>query len=102
MIESIFLKTHRRYTALPLLGSRVDDFAVWLSQRGYPRETLRVMLGPIGQVDQWLRSQGIHDITDLDAPILEACWRQFYRRDEQSLPEWRRSRRALCRRTDHS
>lgn len=80
MIESIFLKTHRRYAALPLLGSLVDDFAVWLSQCNYPCETLRVMLGPISQVDQWLRSQGIHDITELDAPILEACWRQFYRR----------------------
>ena len=39
------------------------------------------MLGPIGQVDQWLRSYGFHEITSLDAPILEACWRHFYRRN---------------------
>ena len=81
MLETMFPKTHHRYAALPLLGSLVDDFAVWLSQCDYRPETIRVMLGPIGQVDQWLQSSGLHDITGLDAPVLEACWRHFYRRN---------------------
>jgi integrase/recombinase XerD len=81
MLEMICPKTHHRYAALPLLGSLVDDFAVWLSQCDYRPDTIRVMLGPIGQVDQWLRRSGLHEITGLDAPILEACWRQFYRRN---------------------
>lgn len=80
MIESICPKTHHRHTALPVLGSIVDDFAGWLSQCDYPVATIRVMLGPIDRVDQWLTRQGIRDITELDALVLEACWRQFYRR----------------------
>jgi integrase/recombinase XerD len=80
MIESICPKTYRRHTALPVLGSIVDDFAAWLSQCDYPLETIRVMLGPIDQVDQWLTHQGIRNITELDTLILEACWRRFYRR----------------------
>jgi hypothetical protein len=78
MIDSICPKTHHQYTALPVLGSIVDDFAAGLSQCDYPLATMRVMLGPINQVDQWLTRQRIHDITELDAPVLEACRRQFY------------------------
>jgi hypothetical protein len=44
MLETMFPKTHRRYAALPLLGSRVDDFARWLSQHDYRPQTIRVML----------------------------------------------------------
>jgi site-specific recombinase XerD len=80
MIESIFLNTHHRYVALPLLGPLADDFVQWLSQCDYPRQTIRVMLGPIGQVDQWLRSRGVDEITELDIPVMEACWTHFYRR----------------------
>lgn len=81
MLETMFPKTHHRYAALPLLGSLVDDFAVWLAQCHYRRDTIRVMLGTIGQVDQWLHSSGLHEITGLDARVLETCWRHFYRRN---------------------
>lgn len=81
MLETIFPKTHHRYAALPLLGSLVDDFAVWLSQCDYRPATIRVMLGPIDQVDQWLRRSGFHAIPDLDTTSLEACWKHFYRRN---------------------
>jgi hypothetical protein len=81
MLDMIFPKTQHRYAALPLLGSLVDAFAVWLSQCDYRPETIRVMLGPIDQVDHWLRRSGLHELTGLDAPALEACWRHFYRRN---------------------
>lgn len=80
MLATMFPTTHHRYTALPILGSRVDDFARWLSQCDYRPTSIRVMLGPIGQVDQWLHRHGIHDLTELDAPVLEACWTHWYRR----------------------
>ena len=80
MLETLFPKSHHRYAALPLLGSLVDDFAVWLLQCDYRSDTIRVMLRPIDQVDRWLRHSGLHDLTELDAPSLEACWRHFYRR----------------------
>ena len=81
MLDMIFPKTHHRYAALPLLGSLVDALRGRLSQCDYRPETIRVMLGPIGQVDQWLRRYSLHDMTGLDAPALEACWRHFYRRN---------------------
>ncbi len=81
MIASIFLKTHRRYTELPLLGEFIDDFAIWLSEQDYGRETIRVMLGPIDQLDPWLRQRGVHNIADLDNNTLEAGWTHFYRRN---------------------
>jgi integrase/recombinase XerD len=81
MLEAIFPKTHHRYAALPLFGSCVDDFARWLSQCDYRPESIRVMLGPIGQVDQWLRSHGTHQLSELNAPVLEACWTHLYRRN---------------------
>lgn len=80
MIELIFLKTHNRYTSLPLLGTLVDDFAVWLIQHGYRRETIRVMLLRINQLDPWLRRRDIENVTKLDSEILEAAWKHFYRR----------------------
>ena len=80
MLTVMCPRTHHRYAALPLLGSLVDAFAVWLSQCDYRPETIRVMLGPLDQVDQWLQRHDIQDITDLDAPMLEACWRHLSRR----------------------
>jgi site-specific recombinase XerD len=80
MIESICPQTYHRYTALPVLGPILDDFTVWLSQNDYPAPTIRTMLGPIGRVDEWLIHQGICDLTELDALILEACRTHFYRR----------------------
>ena len=80
MIKLVFLKTHSRYTSLPLLGTLIDDFAVWLSQHGYGRATIRVMLLRIDQLDQWLRKRDIQDVAELDSNILEASWKHFYRR----------------------
>jgi integrase/recombinase XerD len=102
MIEALFPKTHYRYTALPLLGSLVDDFARWLSQNDYRLEAIRVMLRPLGQADQWLQSQGIHALTELDAPLLEVCWRQFHRRNShlsgviRALARYLASEGRLC------
>jgi len=79
MLETMFPKTHRRYAALPLLGSRVDDFARWLSRHDYRPQTIRVMLVPIGRIDRWLRRRGVQDVAELPASVLEACWRRFYR-----------------------
>ena len=60
MLEALFPKSHRRYAALPLLGSRVEDFTRWLSRHGYRPLTVRRMLFPMGRLDQWLRTCGLH------------------------------------------
>jgi site-specific recombinase XerD len=80
MIASIFPRTHRRYTELPLLGTLVDDFVIWLSEQEYGLGTIRVMFGRLDQLDLWLRKRGVHHIAELDNRILEAGWTHFYRR----------------------
>jgi site-specific recombinase XerD len=102
MIEALFPKTHDRYTSLPLLGSLVDDFALWLSKNDYRLEAIRVMLRPLGQADQWLQSHGIHALPELDALLLEACWSQFHRRNShlsgviRALARYLASEGRLC------
>jgi integrase/recombinase XerD len=81
MLKTLLPNTHRRYTSLPLLGPHVDGFVRWLVQHDYRPQSIRVMLGPIGQIDSWLRRRGIHAITALHASLFEACWTHFYRRN---------------------
>jgi site-specific recombinase XerD len=38
------------------------------------------MVCPLIQVEQWLQSHGIQDITELNTAVLEACWRHGSRR----------------------
>jgi site-specific recombinase XerD len=80
MLAAMCPRTHHRYTALPILGSRVDDFVQWLAQCDYRLASIRVMLCPLVQVEQWLQSHGIQDLTELDTAVLEACWRHGSRR----------------------
>ncbi len=80
MLAAMCPRTHHRYTALPILGSRVDDFVQWLAQCDYRPASIRVMLCPLVQVEQWLQSHGIQDMTELDTAVLEACWRHGSRR----------------------
>lgn len=80
MIELVFPKTHNRYASLPLLGTLIDGFVEWLSQTAYPRDTIRTMLLRIDRLDRWLRQRDVKNVAELDADILEAAWKHFYRR----------------------
>ena len=79
MLERVLPKTHSRYTSLPLLGTLAAGFVGWLSQNGYSKDTIRTMLPRIDRLDRWLRQRDIQDVADLDANILEAAWKHFYR-----------------------
>jgi integrase/recombinase XerD len=83
MLDTLSPNIHRRLTSLPLLGSHVDGFVQWLVQHDYRPQSIRVMLGPLGQIDQWLRQRGIHDLTMLHASLLETCWTHFCRRPQR-------------------
>jgi integrase/recombinase XerD len=80
MLAAMCPRTHHRYTALPILGARVDDFVQWLARCDYRPASIRVMVCPLVQVEQWLQRHGIQDITELDTAVLEACWRHGSRR----------------------
>ena len=80
MLTAMCPRTHHRYTAMPVLGARVDAFVQWLAQCDYRPMSIRVMLCQLGHVEHWLQRHGIQDVTDLDATMLEACWTHLSRR----------------------
>ncbi len=68
-LEQIRPRAHARYQALPLFGSVVADFSVWLSARGYKTKTIKSQLKGVRYVDRWLRRKGrrrLYEVTDMD------------------------------------
>ena len=53
-----------------VLTAQVEDYRVWLAERGYTTLTARNMLKDLGQVGQWLSRQGL-DAGDLDEGLLQ-------------------------------
>jgi integrase/recombinase XerD len=80
MLTAMCPRTHHRYTAMPVLGARVDAFVQWLAQCDYRPMSIRVMLCQLDHVEHWLQRHGIQDVTDLEATMLEACWTHLSRR----------------------
>jgi integrase/recombinase XerD len=77
MLDTLFPNTHQRFTSLPLLGAHVDGFVQWLAQHDYRPQSIRVMLGYLGPIEQWLLQHGLQDLTRLDPRLVEACWAQL-------------------------
>lgn len=48
-----------------VLTAQVEDYRVWLAERGYTAQTTRNILKDLGQVGLWLSEQGLHS-ADLD------------------------------------
>jgi integrase/recombinase XerD len=80
MLDTLFPNTHHRFTSLPLLGAHVDGFVQWLAQHDYRPPSIRVMLGYLGPIEQWLHQHGLQDLTRLDPQLVEACWTQLTHR----------------------
>ncbi len=81
MLKDLFPQSHGRYTALPLLGPVLDDFATWLLEHGYRRGTVWVMLRPVGCVDRWLRRLGVRRLSEISAERVQACWAALHQRE---------------------
>ena len=64
-LERIRPRAHVRYRALPLFGSIIADYCVWLRQRSYTTKTILVCLKGIRQVEGWLRCEGRRKLADI-------------------------------------
>ncbi len=80
MLATLFPKTHRRFSSLPLLGPIADDFATWLREKGYKRSSRRQHLRALVRIDRYLRRQGCRRVDDLTRIELHACWNAHHRR----------------------
>lgn len=79
MLKTLFPQRHVHYRSLPLLGPIVDRFVGWLADRGYRERTLRAMVRALSVIDRWLGRDGVAQLADMDAEILERCWRSVRR-----------------------
>lgn len=77
LLEQIRPRAHGRYEALPLFGSVIADYSVWLRQRGYTRKTNQHCLKAIRVVDDWLRMRGRRRLSDITAADLRAAHDRF-------------------------
>ncbi|MEW5884848.1 MAG: site-specific integrase [Armatimonadota bacterium] len=72
MLSAIFPNSWARFAALPLLGNVWEGFCQWLSQLGYPADAIkrRVQAGP--WLEDALRAERVHSLSQLTAPVLRA------------------------------
>ena|SRR6185436_17289279 len=72
MLAELYPRHHARYKSLPLLGSHLDGFVVWLRSQGYTRLPIRLRVRAARQLDALLRRDGIRRLEDLSAGELLA------------------------------
>lgn len=70
MLSEIYPRVHARYSSLPVLGSHLDGFVVWLHAQGYPRHPICMRLRAARRLDARLRRHGIRRPADLTAAKL--------------------------------
>ncbi len=73
MLEDLFPRAHQRYRSLPILGPTLEAFAEFLVARGYPRLPICRHIRTAVLVDEELRRQGCHGITQVTRAALCAC-----------------------------
>ena len=74
MLEELFPKLHQHYLSSPLLGPILDEYDDWLSDRKYTLLTRRFYMRMALLVDQYLREQGLENLSDISADMLQALW----------------------------
>jgi integrase/recombinase XerD len=75
MIEDLFPRAHRRYSALPLFGAIAADFTRWLYEQGLRRQTRRQHLRAMVRIDRALRRRGVKQLQQIALDDLRTCWR---------------------------
>jgi len=72
MLVELFPRVHARYESLPVLGSYLDDFLVWLRSQGYPRLPMCRRIRAAQRLDAMLQRRGVRDPRSLTAKELLA------------------------------
>lgn len=73
MLDQLFPRVHCRYTALPVLGPRLGDFARWLFQEGYSRPYVLTQIRVAKRIEDVLRNQGVNSFGEITREHMHAC-----------------------------
>ena len=77
MISRIYPRAHPKYISLPLFGPIIEEFAVWLRQKGYKDSTIKYHLGFAPHVESFLQERGAQKLEDLTCDDFEEAWTGF-------------------------
>ena len=80
MISKFRPRAHQRYSSLPILGSILDEFAEWSTQRGYTFLSVRYKLHVARHLDDLFRQFGVQGLSDLSHNAFEAACSHYDRR----------------------
>ena len=73
MINDLFPRAHRRYSALPLFGAVAADFTRWLYEQGLQRQTRRQHLRARVRIDRALQRRGVKQLQQIVLDDLRTC-----------------------------
>jgi len=65
MLKNILPVAYKRYSSLPILGSVLDKFTIFLNKLGYPSHVIRVHLKPIPKIEYCLKNLGCKSIKNI-------------------------------------
>jgi site-specific recombinase XerD len=80
MITQLFPKNFQRYQSLPVLGSLMDSFAIWLHDQRYTWRSSRYEMRMAAHVCEYLKRRAVRRIEDLTEEHLQACHHLFRRK----------------------
>ena len=80
MITQMFPRDFQKYLDLPVLGSLMDAYAVWLIEQQYTRSVSQRHLNMAARVCKFLKSRGIHCVEDVSESDLQDCYQSFRRK----------------------
>lgn len=73
LLTELYPRLHRRYSSLPIFGSIIEGFAMWLCHHGYPRHRIRMHVRKVRVLDRVLRSRSHCVLSELTRDGLRAC-----------------------------
>ena len=83
MITQMFPRVFQKYLDLPVLGPLMDEYAAWLFEQQYTRQSSRRYLQMVAHVCEFLKNRGIHCVEDVSESDLQACYQSFRRKFPQ-------------------
>jgi len=76
----MFPKVFQHYVDLPVLGPLMDEYAAWLFEHQYTRQSSRRRLQMVAHVCEYLKNRGIHCIENVSKSDLQTCYQLFRRK----------------------
>jgi integrase/recombinase XerD len=73
ILQQIRPHAYGRLTALPLFGSRLEEFCQWLHERTYKTPSLLRAIAAVSRLDGWLRRRGRRSLREVTEEDLRAA-----------------------------